>query len=491
MSLEPILPIEGKLTRREVLAGSTLGAIAWSDLSASENPAEPFWVTPYVQLGNAPRASATESLAVMWHCRPDVFQWSVQFRQAESAEWQPAVRHSKSSLSASNIPAHDVWEFVMFPLMPGTPVDYRVLLNEQQVFSATATVRPAAGKGFRCVIMGDCGTNSAPQKQIAHQVHRAKPEFVVIPGDFVYNNGRISEYRSSFFPIYSQPRPAADRGAPLLSSVCLLGGRGQHDTEGAFRDLPDAHAFFEYWSFPLNGPVVQLNNRHVYPLQGTAEQEGAFLASAGAKFPRMTSFSFDWGNSHWMVLDTWNPHADWTDPALRQWVQEDWASAKQARWKFVSSYMPPFSSSTAYPQGQKMRVLADLWEAAGVDLVFSGYAHSYQRTKPLRFKPEAPQGPISNPAHKVPGTFAFDDAYDGEKRTRPNGIIYVVTGCGGNPGLHSPEQTDNPQTWQPYTVRYNASVHQFTQLDVEDRQLTVRQIDLNGNEVDRFVVAKS
>ena len=34
-----------------------------------------------------------------------------------------------------------------------------------------------------------------------------------------------------------------------------------------------------------------------------------------------------------------------------------------------------------------MRIVADLFESGGVDVVFSSYIHVYQRSKPLRFKP--------------------------------------------------------------------------------------------------------
>ena len=99
----------------------------------------------------------------------------------------------------------------------------------------------------------------------------------------------------------------------------------------------------------------------------------------------MANYSFDFGNAHWTVLDTWNPHCDWNDPAPRQWLHDDLASAHAATWRFVSCYLPPFNSSTKYPHTQKMRIVADILEEAGVDIVFSGYAHSYQRTYPLRF----------------------------------------------------------------------------------------------------------
>src|SRR5262249_25877464 len=154
--------------------------------------------------------------------------------------------------------------------------------DDAAVFSATAAARAPANQPFRCVVMGDVGTGSTQQKHVAFQVHRSRPEFVLIPGDFVYNNGRIGEYRSSFYPVYTAPEASPEHGAPLLATTCFLGGRGQHDTEASFTKHPDGHMFYVYWSFPQNGPVVDASSPHVYPLTGDADQEKQFREAAGS-----------------------------------------------------------------------------------------------------------------------------------------------------------------------------------------------------------------
>lgn len=124
------------------------------------------------------------------------------------------------------------------------------------------------------------------------------------------------------------------------------------------------------------------------------------------------------------MLDTFNPRADWNAPERRAWLKTDLAQARAARWKFVCSYLPPFSSCQEYPQGQTMRAVVDLFEEAGVDIVFSGYAHSYQRTYPLRFTPERPiVGPVQDSGHLIPGEFTLDRRFDGRELTRPEGVL--------------------------------------------------------------------
>ena len=292
--------------------------------------------------------------------------------------------------------------------------------------------------------MGDCGIGSPQQKKVAFQVSRTNPDFVLIPGDFVYLNGRISEYRSFFFAAYSPEVASPQTGAPLLRSVPFLGGLGQHDHGQPLDEFSDGFAHYMYWSFPMNGPVRKVADPNAFPLGGSEEQRAAVLAATGRGYPRMANYSFDYGDSHWTVLDTWNPHIDWNDPKLREWLKQDLAST-DATWKFVSSYLPPFNSSTAHPHTQKMRVIADILEQARVDIVFCAYAHSYQVTYPLRFTPaQQPTGPVRSPGHEIAGEFELDRKFDGRKNTKPDGVLYVTTGGGGNPDLHSPAQTDQP-----------------------------------------------
>ena len=41
----------------------------------------------------------------------------------------------------------------------------------------------------------------------------------------------------------------------------------------------------------------------------------------------MSNYSFDYANSHWLVLDA-NPYMNWTDQSLRNWVADDLAKTK-------------------------------------------------------------------------------------------------------------------------------------------------------------------
>ncbi len=253
------------------------------------------------------------------------------------------------------------------------------------VFEAAGRSPKGADQPYRFVVFGDCGAGTPDEAQVAFQAFGAKPDFVFIPGDIVYSRGRVSEYREKFWPVYNAEEASPSAGAPLLRSTLFLAAPGNHDIRT--RDLekfPDGLAYFYLWDQPLNGPVGTEGGPIVAALKGTKANVDAFRAAAGGAFPRMANFSFDYGNAHWTVLDA-NPYVDWTDKSLRAWVAADLAAAKGSTWRFVAFHQPGFNSSRTHFSEQQMRLVADLLEKGGVDIVFNGHVHNYQRSHPLRF----------------------------------------------------------------------------------------------------------
>jgi hypothetical protein len=358
------------------------------------------------------------------------------------------------------------------------------------VFSADGHPPGATDRAYRFVVFGDCGVGTIQQRAAAYQTYLARPGFVLVTGDIVYDRGRISEYREKFWPIYNADEASPSAGAPLLRSTVFLASPGNHDL--GTRDLgafPDALAYFLYWSQPLNGPPGGEGIAHVPALSGPEHNIKAFRDAAGSAYPRMANYSFDYRNAHWTVLDA-NPYVDWTDGGLRSWVERDLASAKSATWRFVAFHQPAFQSARKHSDEQNMRVLADLFEAGGVDVVFSGHVHNYQRSFPLRFVAE--QDSAGKPLRRkelVPGRWTLDKRFDGITNTRPQGLIYLVTGAGGA-SLYNPEQQDDPSSWSEFTCRFVSKVHSLTVAEVDGKKLTIRQLSDQGAELDRFIVTR-
>jgi hypothetical protein len=375
-------------------------------------------------------------------------------------------------------------------LTPGEEFDYEILNADRVVFTARGKARAPTDHAYRFIVFGDSGTNSPSQRAVAYQTYRHAPDFVFITGDMIQGGtGRISEYRTLYFPIYNADAPSLASGVPLLRARLFFSTPGNHDIGATdFRKASDALGYFVNWNLPLNGPELRIDGRNAVPLRGAEEDRTAFLAAAGGAFPKMTMYSFDYGNSHWTVLDG-NAYVDWTDYELRNWVARDLALAKNATWKFVSFHQAAFDSNGG-ARYENMAIIADVLEHGGVDIVFNGNTHNYQRSHPVRFMPKpGPCGRMICDWPRVDGDIKIDRGYDGVARTRADGVIYIITGAGGS-GLDEAQQTNNPATWQPFTRAFIADVPSLTVVDVNGRRLTVRQVSGDGQELDRFTLTK-
>jgi hypothetical protein len=85
--------------------------------------------------------------------------------------------------------------------------------------------------------------------------------------------------------------------------------------------------------------------------------------------------------------------------------------------------------------------------------------------------------------------FSVDKSLDGRADTTPDGVIYVITGAGGQ-HLYNPEQQDDRDSWLGFTHKFISIVHSLTVADVNGSTPTVRQLSGDGEELDRFVLTK-
>ncbi len=314
---------------------------------------------------------------------------------------------------------------------------------------------------------------------------RPPAEFVLNTGDNVYTVASEGTYRDYFFPVLNSDTDSNETGAPLLRSLPYFITIGNHDVGStgvsvnmlADNSSPrfsgnldggDALAHFNNFYYPLNGPVgfdvqntwtnnVSVANGMYFSYLGQSYTSPAaieaFRASttvnsgAGQKrqIDYMGNFSFDYGNAHFLFLDA-NPHlfsgnlpggAPYNTPpptfspyppGLRQWVINDLDSSKQL-WKVVVYHQPGFSSGDATVANHQMRTVAKVLEDHGVNVVFNGHEHNYQRTLPIRATTRTANTPST-----TAGTTAVnvDTNFDGVAQTVPDGVLYIVEGAGGN-----------------------------------------------------------
>src|SRR5580704_10220764 len=202
-------------------------------LSATIPSGAPFLEKPYLQLGDSPKLSASESLVLMWHTDNTPADWRVEVRNSKDSKWRAIEKPSSQTVRAPAGPPavagqngakkdappspaiepHLVYRAYMTGLIPGLEFRYRVLKSGKPVFESTARARKSAAQAHRFVLFGDCGQGTPAENAVAYQAFLVKPDFLFIPGDIVYGAGRISEYRTKFFPSYNADEASAGVGA--------------------------------------------------------------------------------------------------------------------------------------------------------------------------------------------------------------------------------------------------------------------------------------
>jgi hypothetical protein len=219
----------------------------------------------------------------------------------------------------------------------------------------------------------------------------APQDLIVHVGDIAYTSGTIDELEERTFAVY----------APLLGYVPLYGIAGNHE-----HVTDDAAPF-----------------RAVFALPGNERW-----------------YSFDWGQVHFVGLDT---EEDLDEQAA--WLDADLAATDRP-WKIVFMHEPPYSSGEHGSSASTRAAFAPILEAHGVQLALTGHDHHYERTVPIE------------------------------------GVTYVVTGGGG--GLRELEGTS------AWTAHAEAAYH-FLQIEVATEQLTLHAIADDGEQLDAVVIPRT
>ncbi len=457
---------------------------------AQTNNDDAFLVTPYLQIGSNP---TPQSLQVLWQTKDATATWLVE--HLINNNWVKMDAPTATTIAVANAPIHIVYRAALTNLISGSNFTYRVLKNDKVIFTAQAQAPKFENQSQRFVVFGDIGAGTKEAKQIANGVYHAKPDIILIPGDIVYDNGTIADYNTKFWPIYNTQK-VDTVGMPLMQSIPFVAAVGNHDADSRNLDKqPDALAYYYYWDQPLNGPISKEGSAITPLLKGSDTNKKAFYEGAGNRYPTMANFSFNYGNAHWTVLDA-DTYVDWTDTTLVNWVKEDLANSKDIQWHFVLYHHPGFSSSLDHFEQQQMRLLAPVFEKGKVDVVFNGHVHNYQRSYPMFFAPIKKGvmivGGKDNKTIRgrvVVGKWTLDKNFDGKTNTQPKGVIYIVTGAGGQ-ALYNPEQENDADTWQKFTNKFISTIHTFTVVDITGKTLTIKQLDANGKPVDSFTITK-
>jgi 3',5'-cyclic AMP phosphodiesterase CpdA len=193
------------------------------------------------------------------------------------------------------------------------------------------TALPNRAGSLKFAAIGDNGTGDREQYEVAQQMAAARKSFlydlVIMLGDNMYGSQRPADFVKKFEQPY----------APLLSAgVTFQASLGNHDR-------PEN---VSYKLFNMNG------NRY---------------------------YTYTRGNVRFLALDTTLMDAKqvaWTEATLRDAREE---------WKICYFHHPLYSNAARHGASEDIRVLLEpIFVKHGVDVVFQGHDHVYERIKPQK-----------------------------------------------------------------------------------------------------------
>jgi 3',5'-cyclic AMP phosphodiesterase CpdA len=226
-------------------------------------------------------------------------------------------------------------------LDPGSTYLYRVEGVDGSPRTGSFSTAPAGeGSRFSFAVVGDSGSGGKGQLAVAALLGRLVPDLILHTGDVVYPAGQQRHYGRRFFAPYGG----------LIKKVPLFPVLGNHDVMKA-----NGAAFLENFHPPLSSP-------------GSTKRY----------------YSFDWGDVHFVALDSELYHGDKGASAERQkvFLERDLAATGK-RWKVAFLHRSPYGSSRHGGDERVRKNLAPIFAKHGVDLVFAGHDHVYERTVPI------------------------------------------------------------------------------------------------------------
>ena len=363
---------------------------------------------PYVQ--NVGRSTAT----IMWRTKNHV---------AQTVEYGLALNsYAYSYTEAYVTTAHEI---TLFGLEPGKYYFYRIVENGVVLADgASLHFRTDPGRAhtdFQFFVTADIGVNNpseAHQYETQAMIRGVSPraDLGLLAGDIVYPDGDSRDYDEFLMTPWAE----------LLCNTPVWPALGNHD----WQSNPENN-FVREWALP--------NNEHYY--------------------------SFDFGNAHFIALDTMNGRL-YNEAEQLAWLAQDLANAR-ATWTFVYFHHPLITCTYKGNERLMAGQLTPLFEQHAVDVVFTGHAHTYERLYPNL------QGV---PVHQDEDPYYMD----------PIAPIYIVSGSGGK------IKQDEPTSYCGPTAFYLDERILFTQAFVRDHTLVILTFDsFTGGVVDAMSIVKS
>jgi 3',5'-cyclic AMP phosphodiesterase CpdA len=199
---------------------------------------------------------------------------------------------------------------------------------------ALALTMPNKDDSLKFAVLGDFGTGSKEQYELAAQMKRAHDQFpydlVILVGDNLYGSERPQDFKKKFEDPY---KPLIDAGVKFYASL------GNHD---------DAQEQRNYKLFNMDG-------KQYYSFKPSKQSVRFFVLESSYLKPEQIA---------WFEQELKDSNSDWKIPYFHH---------------------PPYSSGERHGSDtETRRALEPLFLKYNVSVVFTGHDHFYERLKPQK-----------------------------------------------------------------------------------------------------------
>lgn len=362
------------------------------------------------------KGDARTTRAFTWYTEKAGLQGKVQIAEgAQPASWEGddvlTFTAESTLIATGNGKQQSVHKAEATGLTPGTKYVYRVGSGEDGEWSEPAefVTEAAEPEAFSFINVTDSqGVTEADFKLWGRTLDQA---FTVFPdARFIVHNGDLTE------------EPEEEKGwdaffgqaAKWLTRVPLMPVTGNHDEVSETADR-----FTSHFNLPANGA------------EGSAQG---------------TTYSFDYGYAHFVVLNTESNLQRQTD-----WLREDLQNNDKA-WTIVAIHRPAYGGN----RYEKIEDWIKVFDEFGVDLVLQGHNHEYSRSYSLK---------------------------DGEIVPDGEGTVYVVTNTAG------PKFNDLKKDKFYHAVHFQNNKQMFAGITVSEHSLSYEAYDADGAKLDGFTLS--
>ncbi len=255
----------------------------------------------------------------------------------DSIKWGYTTAYSEGEFKAESRELYEdsLYEYAFPVITPNSTIHYSIYSASFNAWSQDMTFQTStdtSSNHFKFISFGDCRTYLNDWQKISSLVPDA--DFTLFNGDII-NNGDVAGDWDDWF----------DYGEDFISSHLVYHTFGNHEDNGMGN--------------------ATYSNLYVLPEN----------PSGSDKY-----YSFEFGNAVFICLDSQSP----SNTTQYNWLINTLTDNSDKTWKFVWFHKPFYTSPS---HTTDMHSYWNTWWKAfddyGVDVVFNGHTHNYQRTKPI------------------------------------------------------------------------------------------------------------